>query len=179
MEEWRAVVGFEGAYEVSDMGRVRSIPRVASDGRRLTGRVLRPLPHPYGYAMAALCRAGEYRKHLVHRLVLEAFVGPAPDGEEGCHGDGNPANNALTNLRWDTRRGNMADAVRHGTMRPGLVPGERNGMSKLNASDVRAMRSMRARGAKYSEIGGRFGVSDVQAGNVCSGRSWAHVQLEG
>ena len=55
------------------------------------------------------------REEFVHVLVLKAFIGPCPDGTECCHNDGNPANNAISNLRWDTRSGNIFDAVRHGT----------------------------------------------------------------
>ena len=114
-ENWKAIPGYEGAYEVSDLGRVRGLTRTDASGRRWQGRALRLLAHPGGYLQVNLCRGGVARMHRIHRLVLEAFVGPAPDGTEACHGDGNPANNTLGNLRWDTKSSNSFDRVRHGT----------------------------------------------------------------
>ena len=104
------------------MGRIRSVGRVIrrSDGGhgttvRLRGRVLRPAPDASGHLRVALC-PGDGRQHTkkVHRLVLEAFVGPCPDGMECCHANGDPADNRLANLRWDTPASNTQDRIRHG-----------------------------------------------------------------
>jgi hypothetical protein len=117
-EEWRPVVDWEGAYEVSNCGRVRSLDRVTvcSDGRLLprTGRILQPVPAQHGYRTVALMVAGYKRTRKIHQLVLEAFVGPRPPGLVACHFDGNPSNNHLSNLRWDTFKANTEDMVRHG-----------------------------------------------------------------
>lgn len=115
-EEWRPVVGHEGLYEVSDRGRVRSIDGrviVRSDGvaQRRAGRLLKASPNDTGHMVLRVQHIHVY----VHTLVLEAFVGPRPAGKEACHWDGNPANNLLANLRWDTRSANQFDSVRHGT----------------------------------------------------------------
>lgn len=117
-ERWLPVVGYPG-YEVSDQGRVRSLDRVLTycrDGveihRAHRGRLLSPGVMQSGHLLVVLGRGNVL---CVHKLVLEAFVGPAPAGTECCHYDGDPANNRLSNLRWDTRAANMADAVRHGT----------------------------------------------------------------
>lgn len=118
-EHWRPVPGYEGTYEVSDFGRVRSLTRVVrrNDGRTRTiaGRILRCPKDDGGRRGLKLHADGEYKHARVHRLVLEAFVGPCPDGMEGCHNDGDHSNNRLDNLRWDTRSENMLDQVRHGT----------------------------------------------------------------
>ncbi|AUX81960.1 HNH endonuclease [Mycobacterium phage Frankie] len=114
-EVWRPVVGQEGNYEVSNLGRVRSLDRqidVDGRGRRyMRGRVLSLVPMKNGYRLAALPGG----KKLVHRLVLEAFSGPCPPGAEGCHNDGDRSNNRIENLRWDTRTANNIDAVDHRT----------------------------------------------------------------
>jgi hypothetical protein len=68
-----------------------------------------------GYLRVTLCRPATKKAVLVHHLVLIAFVGPRPEGFDGCHNDGNPANNCLDNLRWDTPSGNMRDKRKHGT----------------------------------------------------------------
>jgi hypothetical protein len=113
-ERWLPIPGHEG-YEVSDLGRVRGLNRVIMrrDGKpmRIRGQMLRACPVK-GYLMI---RLGHGRPRPVHRLVLEAFVGPCPEDTEGCHNNGNPYDNRLANLRWDTRSGNMLDKIKHGT----------------------------------------------------------------
>jgi len=112
VEEWRPVVGYEGAYEVSDQGRVRSlerrvrlVTRQAGEPTRLVSpRVLRPGPMASGHLSVAI---GKGNSRLVHQLVLEAFVGPRPIGWDSLHLDHNPANNALSNLRYGTRSENL------------------------------------------------------------------------
>lgn len=119
-EEWLPVVGHEGYYEVSDQGRVRSLSRIVTyrDGhtQALRGRVLSPGKQPLsGHLHVNLKANGSKRSVAVHALVLEAFVGPRPPGQECCHGNGDPTDNNVVNLRWDTRSGNVRDAIRHGT----------------------------------------------------------------
>jgi len=109
-ESWRAVPGQPG-YEVSDLGRVRSVDRVVHfpDGRkrRAPGVLLSPVVDKDGYRHVGL----PGRRWPVHQLVLVAFVGPRPDGQEALHGNDVPHDNRLANLRWGTRGDNMQDAV--------------------------------------------------------------------
>lgn len=118
-ERWLPIPGYEGSYEVSNQGRVRSLDReiTRSDGRvqRNRGRVLSPGIDTQGRHGVALKALGHSKSFRVHTLVMLAFVGPRPDGMEVCHWDGRPENNALSNLRYDTRSANRFDAVRHGT----------------------------------------------------------------
>ena len=117
-ESWRPVVGFEGAYEVSDLGRIRSLDRMVSglSGtlRLRPGHVRTPWADAKGYLVVDFYADNRKRRRFVHQAVLEAFVGPAPEGMECCHRDDNPANNALTNLRWGTRSDNKSDRLRNG-----------------------------------------------------------------
>lgn len=115
-EEWRPVVGFEGFYEVSNYGSVRSLDRQIGDGGRgsrlMRGRVISLQKNKKsGYLYAQICG----RKMLAHRLVLEAFVGRCPDGMECCHNDSDKTNNFVGNLRWDTRYNNVQDIRAAGT----------------------------------------------------------------
>lgn len=117
-EHWNSIPGYEGLYEVSDLGRVRSLARFVARGRgqyRQPGRVLRPATRKSGHQHVILARHGVHQSRQVHHLVLEAFIGRCPDGMEGCHDNGNPADNSLGNLRWDTRSANVRDSVTHGT----------------------------------------------------------------
>ena len=119
-EIWRPVAGCEGQYEVSNLGRVRSLDRIGTQGTRwgrsmsvrLKGRILKPGTVAGGYQYVKIGPVGA----LVHRLVLEAFAGPCPEGMECAHDDGNPANNHASNLRWATKIENQADRRRHGTL---------------------------------------------------------------
>lgn len=103
-EQWRVVPNWP--YSVSDQGHVRS---------DRYGRLLRPTLRPTGYLQVSLAHRNEQWQPFVHQLVLLAFVGPAPEGMECCHGNGVRTDNRLSNLRWDTRLANAADATAHGT----------------------------------------------------------------
>lgn len=113
-EQWQPVVGFEDHYQVSDQGRVRSLHRVIvrSDGRRirLPGQMLTPTPQTDGRLKVRWTG----RTFRVHLLVLEAFVGPRPDGHVACHSDDVYTNNVLSNLRWDLPAANYEDQKRNG-----------------------------------------------------------------
>lgn len=117
--QWRPVLGYEGLYEVSDRGEVRSLERTLphpfSGTKTYPSKILSAWSKPpYGYVCVKLYKDGHGSHRPVHRLVLEAFVSPRPEGMEGCHYDGDPSNNAVGNLRWDTRTANAADMLRHG-----------------------------------------------------------------
>lgn len=112
-ERWLPIPGYEGYYEASDLGRIRTLPR---SFRKSFVRVLKPWTKPCGHLMVALSVNGRLRSHDVHRLVALTFLGAPPSPHhEICHNDGNPANNVPSNLRWGTRSENILDAVRHGT----------------------------------------------------------------
>ena len=117
-EEWRSVVGYEGYYEVSNLGHVRSVDRLVEwNGTKklIKGSTMRGTPKVgSGYRQVKLSKDGKGKTLVVHRLVLEAFVGPCPPGAEGLHWDDDKENNALSNLRWGTRRENLLDRVRNG-----------------------------------------------------------------
>jgi hypothetical protein len=177
-EEWKAVVGFEGCYEVSNRGRVRSLDRVVirSDGipQPQSGKVLRQQRNPKrgGRLSVHLCREDLSRHRItVHRLMLEAFVGPCPEGMEACHGDDNHLNNVIDNLRWDTKRNNMVDRDRNGKTVKGLT----HGNAKLTDDDIREMRRLRSAGAKLSELAERYGIAFGQIGAIVRGKAWKHV----
>lgn len=136
-ETWKPVVGFEGLYEVSDRGRVRGLDRlVRTKGGSLRPqsgqlRALVPSSKPPFYSTVMLYRRNTGSCAQVHRLVLEAFVGPCPRGCECCHYDGNAQNNRIENLRWDTKSANGSDRKRHGT-----AGGHRSRRARLHTSST-------------------------------------------
>lgn len=140
-ERWKSVVGFgEEKYVVSSLGRVKSI---------INNRLLKPCCSGSGrYCRVNLCFNGIVKTCSVHRLVLEAFKGLCPEGMEACHSDGNSINNAVNNLRWDTRKNNNFDKRKHGTH----PSGERNPRAKYTAKDVLRIRALRKRFHKLGSI---------------------------
>ena len=120
MSDWRAVPGYEGSYEVSLAGAVRSVTRQVPYGRHgctiYQGKMLKLTQIKNGYFTVKLALAGHTRTNYVHELVLRAFVGPRPHTEErgeNRHLDGDKSNNKLWNLKYGTITENAADRVRH------------------------------------------------------------------
>ncbi len=109
-ECWLPAPGYEGLYEVSDCGRVRSIPRTNT-----RGGLMKPHTNKEGYAQLTLYRDGQPKLFKIHRLVLETFVSPREHGQQCRHLDGDQLNNQLANLAWGTHSENQLDRVRHGT----------------------------------------------------------------
>jgi hypothetical protein len=111
---WAPIADWVGFYEVSDAGEVRSLDRVVGL-RTIRGRVLRRRLKQSGYYSVLLCREGRRWDVKIHRLVAETLIGPRPAGMQTCHEDGDKGNNALSNLRYDTKSSNEQDKFRHGT----------------------------------------------------------------
>lgn len=116
MTEWRPVTGYEGLYEVSDGGQVRSLPRTTA-GHAYGGGPLKPMLTTTGYLQVHLWRDGKGRFPKVHQLVCEAFHGPRPVDHEVRHLNGDKTDNRASNLAWGTSRENHQDTLRHGTHR--------------------------------------------------------------
>ena len=113
-EQWDALPGYEGIYEVSDLGDVRSLDRRDSRGNRIAGRVLRQFRDAGGYHMVNLSVNGHFDRRMVHQLVLETWSGRRPDGLVARHLNDDKDDNRLVNLRWGTQRENARDCVRNG-----------------------------------------------------------------
>ncbi|OLL21257.1 MULTISPECIES: NUMOD4 motif-containing HNH endonuclease [unclassified Rhodococcus (in: high G+C Gram-positive bacteria)] len=118
-EIWKPIPGYEGYYEVSDQGRVRSLSRTITDslGRQRKTRplIMAPGLKGSGHLSVRLVVERKGKNFHVHTLVMLAFTGPRPEGMEVCHGPGGKLDNRLCNLRYDTRTANLYDAVRDGT----------------------------------------------------------------
>lgn len=178
-ERWLPIIGFEGRYEVSDHGRVKSLPRRVKTTRNnqgwfpLRGRIIRPFKHVKGgHLMASISRDGEIVRRMVHHLVLEAFVGLAPEGHECDHIDFNPENNRVENLRWVTHTENIRHTARAGRG----SRGESNRKSKLTENDIRSIRLRYIEGFKRADIAATFHVSYDTIWKVATRKTWKHVE---
>lgn len=169
-EIWKDIPGYEGRYQASTEGRIRSVDhrvRVVVHGKETTrlspGRVLRPGAKKDGHMTVVLGHKAHGSN--VHQLVMLTFVGPVPEGCEVCHNDGDPTNNALENLRYDTRSENIKDVLRQGGR-----------WQKLTCEDVREIRQMIKKGYKGKEIAERFSVSQNCVSTIKTGRAFAWLE---
>ena len=168
-EIWKDVPGYEGRYQASSNGRIRSLPRFVTDKngvcKPVKGRILtRNTRDKTGHRYVKLADPNAYAQ--VHRLVMLAFVGPCPVGMEVCHNDNNPQNNALSNLRYDTRKGNMTDMARSC----------RASKQKLTPEDACEIRRRFAEGERKSDMAKSYGVTWAAINAITSGRNYAWLK---
>ncbi len=155
-------------YEVSNDGQVRNIK---------TGRILKPNIRRDERLQINLCKNGKEKWFLIHRLVLEAFVGPCPKGMQCCHNNGNPKDNRVVNLRWDTNKNNIKDSIDQGTR---FIPkGSKNGNAKLTEEQVREIRAKyvyNSRTASIYVLAKEYGVGKTEINNIINNKLWKHVE---
>lgn len=172
-ETWLPVVGFEGLYEVSSSGGVRSITRFVGTKRgrihRYAGVTRRILTNPRDrYLYVRLSKNGVVTNQKVHLLVIRAFIGPAPsDAHETCHWDGNRSNASISNLRWGTPSENAADRLRHGTD----ARGEKSPVAKLTQKNVD---DIRGSAMTSTNLAAQLGVAASTVRSVRNRGNWAH-----
>lgn len=187
MEVWKDAVGFEGFYEVSNLGFVRRVG-IRTGATLSSDNILRPRINRHGRPQLTLCRDGTKCCWTLQKVVCLAFHGPKPTPKHGvAHYDGNKLNNKADNLRWATATENAADKVRHGTVACGLrnghytkpertARGERHGMSILRENDVRMIRSLWSMGVPTRVLGVAFGVSNTNVKDITRGKIWRSVK---
>lgn len=176
-EIWKQVTEFPDDYEVSDLGRVRSIPRrkfvVNKYGTVFERTYKSVLMKPYknvargGYLYVHLLNGGDKKSRSVHTLVAKAFLGPKMDGQEARHLDGNAENNAPANLVWGTRKENLGDKVAHGT-----IPfGEAHGRSVLSRAQIETIKIMAGK-ISQRKLAEQYGVCQQHVSNIQTGKRW-------
>lgn len=131
-----------------------------------------PVPNTYGHHMVMLHRDRKQFTFLVHRLILEVFVGPCPQGMEARHGIAGKHCNLPSNLCWGTREENMADKLRDGTH----ARGERFYAAKITEEQARTMFVLRSAGLTNREIARRYGVGQPHVSRILTGKRWPHLQ---
>lgn len=115
-EVWKDIKDFEGIYQISNMGSVRSLDRICTSGRRLKGKVLKVSKNKGGYELIALRNGGKVANCTVHRLVAQMFIDNPGNKPHVNHIDGNKTNNKVDNLEWVTRSENQQHAYNTGLL---------------------------------------------------------------
>jgi hypothetical protein len=178
VEEWRAIPGYEGFYEVSNLGRVKSLPRVVETknnrSQSVRGGILKLTKGQYGYLQISVRIASTCRTRNVHVLVALAFMGPRPEGLIVLHGENGRLDNSVGNLSYGTyKQNNVQDRHRDGT----AVTGERNYKAKLTAEKVLLARAIIPNGPSGTlrRLADEWGVHRSTLSSAVSGKHWAYV----
>lgn len=171
-ERWRPIA-HHPLYDVSDRGRVRSWNSHGNRAKR--PKVLKLPPGNHGYPVVKLYDGGgkdTARDWLVHRLVLDTFVGECPEGMECCHNNGIRTDNRLDNLRWGTYAENQHDKNKHGTHNKG----ERHGRSRLTEAKVVLIRSLYETGMfPQMKLATMFDIGQDHVSDIVNYKLWNHV----
>ena len=171
-ELWLPVVGYEGLYDVSNWGRVRSLDKWVknqSGAYFKPGRILKLCPGHY--PNVKLSKAGVLRTREVHVLVAEAFLGPCPEGMEVCHGPGGKKDNRLCNLSYGTHSQNQLDKYRDGTM----TCGEKRFNAVLTAPLAREIKLRHKKGEPCRQIAEHLNLPLMSVRHCAKHRSWKHI----
>ena len=164
-EIWKDIAGYEGLYQISTMGRIKSFVFGA-------GKILNPGASGYDYKKVTLCKNGEHRHVNIHALVAKSFIGNCPKNKEVRHLNGKGTDNRLSNLKYGTRSENNLDKFLHGTDNNG----SRNHMAKLCEVDVLKMRGIRkTTGLSYEKIAKLFNITAMTAYRAITKQSWRYV----
>lgn len=167
--EYRDIDGFNG-YRIGDDGSVWS-KRYNKSGE---WKRLKPIPTKKGRLRICFSlKDGGQLWRQVHHLVLEAFVGPRPEGMDGLHWDDDNQNNHLGNLRWGTPKENKVDAKRNHRLK--FYRGNEHPMSILKVEDVVKIRSLVREGSKQTEVARMFGVSASTIWLIIHRKNWSHI----
>jgi len=169
LTEERLIPSCPGYAATSD-GHIISLERTLPDGRHWGRRRISQVPR--GKYLQVNFGKGCF---AVHRLVLEAFIGPCPDGMECCHYDGDPSNNCIENLRWDTRKENIRDAVKHGTHVSLRQRGQGHANTHLTDLDVRWIRYLAKAGIPQKDLAEVYLVARNTISCIVHRNSWTHL----
>jgi len=174
-EEWKPVVGYEGIYEVSNMGRVRSLSRRAKTwfgSREVFSRIRKTFIHKNGYEYIVLSKKGKNRTYRIHRLVAEAFCSNPNSREIVHHLNRKPDDNHASNLIWVNQMENIGFSVQSGTR----AKGEGHGMAILTKQDVLEIRDKYIpRKYSYQKLGDEYGVDQSTIHLIVKRRKWNHI----
>lgn len=173
-EEWRDAVGYEGLYEVSNLGRVRrSSP---APGTR-KGYILSSPLNSDGYPSLNLYKDGKRISAKVHILVARAFIGNPPDNlSEVNHCNGDKSNCRWDNLEYTDRSGNVKHAFRVLGRKPVRNFGESSGNAKIKEDDVRRIRKLAADGMTQESIAAQYPIDRRQIGRIVNRLRWSHIE---
>ena len=172
-EIWKPVLNYEDLYLISNLGNIKSLDRKTTHQGRwiktttfFQGKPLRVAKTKGGYCYVSLSKDGKGKKHLLHRLVLQSFIGN--NENQVNHKDGNKQNNNLENLEYCTAQENLLHCTKILKKKIGSL----NGHAKLKESDILKIKSDTR---TLKEIAKDYGVTLQAIHHVKKGKNWTHV----
>lgn len=165
-EIWKDILDYEGLYQVSNLGRVKSL-------RFKKEKILKQQKNNYKYLQVNFCKNNNHKTHRTHQLVMLSFkLDKKFDYSEINHIDGNKENNTIDNLEWCTHKENMQHAIENNLSNKG----EKNGMSKLNEQQIRIIRlSYKNKYFNQTELSKIFNVKSNTISNIINYKQWNHI----
>ena len=175
-EMWMDIEKYETCYQVSNMGRVKNLQRVAKHPYGGTFTVHEKILKSQlkrGYPTVVLSVLGKHKTISVHRLVATAFIENLENVRCVNHKNANRSDNRVENLEWVTHKGNTQHAIENNLLNPPI--GERCAMSILNPEKVITIRELFLDGVKQKDIALQFGVAIMTINHICHSRSWKWI----
>lgn len=169
-EIWKDIIGYEGLYQISNFGRVKSFPR-----RGTTTKILKPRINRQGYLLVDLCKNAKSKRFPLHRLVAQAFISNPENKPEPNHEDGNKFNNHVSNLKWVTKSENIQHAMNNGLNHSG----ENSCKSKLTNAQAKYIREIYIRGDLEFGAGAlarKFNVASATILDIIHGVTFKNVE---
>ena len=175
IEVWKNVVGYEGYYQVSNFGNVRSIDRKDGRGNRIKGKELKLYKNRNGYLQSALIFNGKVKLMYVHRIVAEAFLCNPKNLKCVNHKDENKTNNSVENLEWcDYKYNNNYGKLTH-EFRSEKVSGENHPQSRLTKKQVIQIRDLYEQGHSITNLSQTFGVCRQHVWDIVKKIKWKNI----
>ena len=177
IEIWKLIQGYEGLYEVSNIGRVKSFQKNNSNKSKTDFTIINPFIQKKGYFRISLSKNSCRKKYLIHRLVAQAFI-PNPNNlPQVNHKNNDKSNNKIENLEWMTNLDNTKHAWKNGFKNRDCYPrGEKHYLTKLNNEIVKEIKQnyipYKFGPAKLSE---KYKIKKGCIKNIIYGKSWKHV----
>lgn len=176
-EIWKDIKDFEGYYQVSSLGRVRSLTRTIVEKNTgksyiLQGKILKERHMPNGYIQACLCKKSKYTYRYVHRLVAEAFISNPNNLKQVNHIDCVKTNNNISNLEWCNHFNNSQHAAKNGLFKRG----ENHHQTSLTDEQVKEIKKLLKKGLTQKKIADMFKVQKGVINTINTGKTWKHIK---
>lgn len=165
MEIWKDIKGYENRYQVSNLGRIKSLPK---NGRK-EELILKPQPLKTGYLSIDLCKDSKTKKLSIHRIVAKTFIENTFNKEEVNHINGLKTDNRVENLEWNTKSENQKHSIRIGLR---SAKGIKNSQVKLKEEEVLIIYNSLE---KYNILSEKYNVSISTISDIKRGYSWVHI----
>ncbi len=190
MEVWKPIKDFP-FYEVSSYGRIKYLARTYLRKHPYTKHLqkinkketilkgwIKYRRNKVVCINVALRKNNKTHEFRIHRLVLNAFKGKCPKGKEGCHNDGNPLNNHIENLRWDTHTSNMHDCFIHGKkINPPIHYGENHPKAKFTNEQIKEIRNTIFLRGTIKELAKKYNVCPITISRIKDNVAWNHIKI--